>query len=176
MTSVHVRPAGQLEIRAERTNASWQLTKPVSYPARTAGIAGLLAALERLTPATYITARELRQRPKEEEEFGFEAPQVSLIIQDAESRRQILIGNKTAPGDQVFLQVIGLEGIYVVDAELLKLIPTAANDWRSTSPVGLRHPHLQPDYLHQWRESHRIPARLDEPSLAHDATVARARG
>ena len=32
--SVAFTPAGQLEIRAERTNAAWRLVKPVSYPAQ----------------------------------------------------------------------------------------------------------------------------------------------
>lgn len=137
VTSIQVRPVGQLEIRIERTNDLWQLTKPVVYPAQTACVEKLLRALENLTPAAYITAHELRQRPRADEEFGFDSPQASLVIQDAEGRRQILIGNKTAPGDQVFLQVIGLEGVYVVDADLVKLIPNTANAWRTESLVDL---------------------------------------
>ena len=33
------------------------------------------------------------------------------------------MGAKTAPGDQVFLQVVGVEGVYVVDADFLKYLP-----------------------------------------------------
>src|ERR1035441_808530 len=57
VTTVQVRPAAQLEIRAERTNGIWQLTEPLVSPAQAASIEKLLAVLEVLTPATYITAR-----------------------------------------------------------------------------------------------------------------------
>lgn len=136
VTSVRVSPAGQSEIRAERTNAAWHLTKPVSYPAQASSIEGLLAALERLMPAAEITAGELQRRPNADEEFGFESPQVSLVVQSRDERKQILIGRPTAPGDQVYLQIVG-EGVYLVDADLLKVIPRTADDWRETALVDL---------------------------------------
>ena len=42
VTSVQVFQAGALEIRADRTNGVWFLTRPVSYPAQTAAIGALL--------------------------------------------------------------------------------------------------------------------------------------
>jgi hypothetical protein len=57
VTSVQVRHAAQSEIRAERTNGTWQLTEPLVYPAQAVSIERLLAQLEALRPATYITAR-----------------------------------------------------------------------------------------------------------------------
>ena len=57
VTSIQVRPGAQLEIRAERTNGTWQLTEPMAYPAQVVSIEKLLAELERLTPAPYLTAR-----------------------------------------------------------------------------------------------------------------------
>jgi hypothetical protein len=145
VTSVQVRPAGQLEIRVGRTNGTWQLTNPIAYPAQAASVESLLATLERLTSATYITAAELRRRPKADEEYGFDTPQYSLILQQADNQCQVLIGSRTAPGDQVFVQVVGVEGIYVVDAELLKLLPRTPTDWRDTSLVDL--PNLAFDRL-----------------------------
>src|SRR6266513_2054662 len=134
VTSIQVHPAAQSVIRAERTNGAWQLTKPVSYPAQAISIESLLAALEQLLPASQISATEMRNRPNADAEFGFEPPQVSLVIQIPDARKQILIGNPTAPGDQVYLQVVGV-GAYVVTAELLKLIPRTADDWRDTALV-----------------------------------------
>ena len=46
-----------------------------------------------------------------------------------------MVGNKTAPGDQVFLRVVGLDGAFVTDADWLKSIPRSVNDWRDTSLV-----------------------------------------
>ena len=38
VTSVQVIPSGALEIRADRTNGMWLLTKPFAYPAQPAAI------------------------------------------------------------------------------------------------------------------------------------------
>ena len=139
LTAVQVLPRGhQLEIRAVRTNDSWQLTRPVSYPAASTNVDLLLRAFERLTPAARITEEELTtNRFNADEEFGFSDPQVTLIFQQADSFRRVRIGKLTPPGDQVFLQVVGVEGIYIVDAELLRLIPKNADDWRDTTFFGL---------------------------------------
>ena len=132
VTTVQVRPEGQLEIRAVRTNDGWQLNEPLVYPAQASSIENLLFFLDRMTPATYISRRELRQRPEAEEEYGFGAPQSTLIVKQGEYRVQIFVGSRTAPGNEVFLQVVGDEGVYVVDAELLHLLPRNANEWRDT--------------------------------------------
>src|ERR1700722_18033400 len=92
VTSVQVIPSGALEIRADRTNDSWVLSKPVSYPAQPAVIETLLEALQKLAPATKISAAELSQHKDSEAEFGFENPQISLVVESDEQRRQLLIG------------------------------------------------------------------------------------
>ena len=137
VTSVQVRPAAQLEIRAERTNGTWQLTEPLVYPAQAVSIEKLLAELEALTPAPYITARELQDRPNTDEEYGFAAPQASIIIEQPGYTTRLRVGAKTAPGDQVFLQVVGVEGVYVVDADFLNYLPRTADDWRDTALINL---------------------------------------
>jgi hypothetical protein len=47
----------------------------------------------------------------------------------------MLIGKLTAPGDQVFVRVVGLDGVYVTDANWLQSLPRSANDWRDKSLV-----------------------------------------
>ena len=68
-------PANALEIRADRTNGAWLLTKPITYPAQPAAIETLLAALQKLTPAIRISAGELREQRSAEADYGFETPQ-----------------------------------------------------------------------------------------------------
>jgi len=137
--SVQVRPGGpvRLQIRADRTNQTWQLYEPLLYPAAAEKIEALLRALAELTPATYITPAEMRTRPNADEEYGFVSPQASIIITQGNYRVQLNLGNKTAPGDQLFLQKVGVEGAYVVDAALLKFVPVTANDWRDTTLLSL---------------------------------------
>ena len=91
-------PANALEIRADRTNDTWLLTKPITYPAQSAAIEALLAALQKLTPAIRISAGELREQHSAESDYGFDTPQVSLVIEAGDQRWQLKVGNKTAPG------------------------------------------------------------------------------
>lgn len=181
VTTVQVRPAGQLEIRADRTNDGWVLSRPVSYPGQAASIGRLLDALEHLLPVTSISARELRELHRTDAEYGFDSPQFSLNLQQGDARTQMLIGDRTAPGDQVYLQVVGVEGVFVVDADLLKLIPRTADDWRDTAFADLRNTvfdrltitssnkviELQRDAASKlWRMTFPLPVRVDNERLA----------
>jgi len=135
VTRVQVIPAGSPEICADRTNGSWLLTRPVAYPAQPAAVEMLLDALQKLTFATRFSAGELRLHPNAGTEYGFDSPQFSLVVEAGDQRWQLRVGNKTAPGDQVFLLVVGEAGAYVADADWLKTIPRMANDWRDTALV-----------------------------------------
>ena len=176
VTSVQIIPSGALEIRADRTNGTWLLTKPITYPAQSAAIEALLDALQKLEPATRINAAELRDRHNADVEYGFEPPRISLVIESDGQRRQLLVGNKTAPGDQVFLRVVGVEGAFVADADWLdKFIPRGVEAWRDTSLVdetnsvdwivltnGAKAIELRRDTTnHLWRMIRPFPARAD---------------
>ncbi|MGH7976861.1 MAG: DUF4340 domain-containing protein, partial [Limisphaerales bacterium] len=136
VTSVQVIPAGALEIRADRMNGGWFLSKPMVYPAQATAIEALLDALQKLTPSTRLGAAELRGHKNSETEFGFDNPQTTLVIGAGDQTWQLLVGNKTAPGDQVFLRVVGRDGAFVADDGWLKFIPRSVNDWRDTSLVN----------------------------------------
>jgi hypothetical protein len=132
---IQVSPAGQREITAIRTNGIWELQKPLVYPAQAAAVGSLAAALEQLVSAAQITAAEMRAHTNADAEFGFENPQFTLLIEDGNHRRQLLVGNKTAPGDQVFVRVVGVDGAFVTDAAWLSLLPDSPGAWRDTSLV-----------------------------------------
>lgn len=176
VTSVQVFPSGTLEIRADRTNDVWRLTKPVVYAAQSAAIEALLDALQGLASVTRLTAAELHHHRNADAEFGFETPQVSLVIESSGQRRQLLVGNLTPPGDQVFLRVVGVDGAFVADANWLKSIPRSANNWRDTALVdagrqsldwivltnGTKVIELRRDPTnHLWRMVRPFPARAD---------------
>ena len=138
VTSVKVRPANLPEIRADRTNAAWVLMQPVHFPANQARVEALLTLLERLAPATVITAGEWQRHPKADEEFGFDNPQIALELLQGEARTQLKFGRRTEPGDQVYVQVVGGVDIFVLDADVLKLLPASVNDWRNPVLLDLR--------------------------------------
>ena len=135
VTGIEIFPAGAMEISATRTNGNWQLVKPVIYPAQTTAIEALLGTLQKLVPATRISAAELRAHQATEAEFGFEDPQFSITIEAGDRNWQLKVGNKTAPGDQVFLRAVGSDGAFVTDADWLRFIPRSVNDWRDTGLV-----------------------------------------
>src|SRR5580692_11590109 len=62
VTTVQIQLAHELEIRVERTNGGWQLTKPLVYPASSAAVEKLLEAAAELSPQTIIPAQELKGR------------------------------------------------------------------------------------------------------------------
>jgi hypothetical protein len=179
ITSVQYTPAGQLEIRADRTNGQWHLVKPIHFPAQATSIEALLAALQQLAPAQTISAAELRQHPNADEEFGFKNRSI-LTLQTGEQMHPLHIGARTAPGDGVYVQVVGGENVFIVDSQLLRLLPAKPDDWRDTALLDLRH--LTFDHitvsnaqtfvqLHQentnqlWRLVHPMQGRADNQRL-----------
>src|ERR1041385_1792618 len=145
VTAVQVRPGNnQPEIRAERTDTSWVLTEPLVYPAQSNSVENLLGTLQKLTAAAHITAAELKNRPEAEEEYGLSNPQATIILQ-GDFRERIVIGTNTAPGNQVFLKVGRDSGVYVVEADLLRLVPRSATDWRDTALFDS--PSFTPDHI-----------------------------
>lgn len=150
VTAVQVYPAGRFEIRAERVPAAaatavsggasaWQLTKPITAPAQGARIEALLAALEQLKPsAPPLTPDRLREPLKADADFGLDTPQLTLVLQENGAARQLRFGTLSAPGDQVFVRVVGDEHIYAVDARLLTLIPREVTEWRDTTFVDVQ--------------------------------------
>lgn len=137
VTSVQLGLGDQPELQVVRTNGGWQLVKPISYPAQSASIETLLLVLERLGPAVVISGAEVRQHKSTDQDFGFSNPQATLTLRTKEEVRPILIGARTAPGDQIYVQVVGTEAVYVVDAELLNLLPRKLDDWRDTALADL---------------------------------------
>src|SRR5258706_1193470 len=134
VVSLEVVPKDRVPVQAVRTNGGWQLVKPLAYAAQSANVDRLLAILSQLTPKTFISEREFKDRFNSDEEFGFTMPQATIIVTEPSHRSTIRIGRRTVPGDEVYLQVVGeAEGIYVVDADFLKAVPAKAADWRDRS-------------------------------------------
>jgi hypothetical protein len=132
---VQIHPAGQPEIRVERTNHVWHLVAPVAYLAQGTNVDRLLAALQGLTVAHRIPERDFRRNSKMAADYGVEPPQLSVTLN---TDRQILFGHRTSPGDQVFVRIPGIEGIAIVDSDVLDLFPSNVNAWRDVLLANTR--------------------------------------
>jgi hypothetical protein len=66
-------------------------------------------------------------------DFGFGRPPVVMSLQKGSERAQeIKFGARTSANDQVYVEVVGTPGIYVVSAEILDRLPRTQHDWRNT--------------------------------------------
>ena len=180
VTGLSVSPAGAREISVVRTNGGWQLESPLAYPAQAAAIDALAGALEKLVPATRLTADKIRAHKNADAEFGFDNPQFRVFVKAGDQQRQLLVGNLTAPGDQVYIRVVGVDGAFVTDAAWLPLLPHSANDWRDTSLIdgagacnwivitnGTRAMEFRKNATNQlWRMIRPLQARADGARLA----------
>ena len=134
VTSLQISPAGAREISVVRTNGGWQLDKPLAYPAQAAGIEALLEAMAKLVPALRLAGDDVLGK-NTDTEFGFENPQFTLDLAAGDQTWHLRVGKQTAPGDQVYIRIVGLDGAFVTDAKWLQLLPHSANEWRDTALV-----------------------------------------
>ena len=133
ITSIQVRASSQPELLAQRTNGTWQLLKPLVYPARAENIEALLAMLGSVQPDRFLSAHELVGQTSAEADFGFDKPLATVTLFTGPARKQIIIGSRTAPGDQVFVEVVGIPGVHLVSTNLLAAFPQSPGDWRDTA-------------------------------------------
>jgi len=132
-----VTRGANLHIRVERTNEQWRLKAPLAYPAAPGGIQRLIGALEVLRQRSYLTAQEVLTQTNWAAAFGLEPPVAVVVAHQGTQRLELRLGRPTLLGSQTYLQVIGRDGLFVVDAELLKALPNSANEWRDTTLVNL---------------------------------------
>lgn len=134
VTGVEIVPAGALAISADFTNGVWQLEQPFQYPAQTAAIQTLLDLISKLTPTLRLTAADMNKTASAG--FGFDHPQFSIILTASGRQWQLDVGNRTAPGDGVYVRVVGVEGAFITGVDWLQWLPREATAWRNTSLVS----------------------------------------
>ena len=125
-------------IRAERVHDEWTLTMPIQYPANTARIDGLLNAISLLNRQSHITAQELLSQKQNLAAFGLDPPLASIIVEMPHERMELKVGGKSPVGNQVYVQLVGSDGIFFTDALLHGRIPQQPDDWRDPTFLRLR--------------------------------------
>jgi hypothetical protein len=148
---IEVKPRGTNEIHVECANPAsnvWRMTQPISYPAEGLAITALLDAMKVLTWQFRISPAELKDQPDAQEKYGFSQPQFELVMKGVGAPRKILIGQLSAMGDQVFMEVVGNPEIYLVSADLLKLVPWNKDQWRDASLLNLAKIHYDSIQVH----------------------------
>lgn len=135
-TTLQVRRGNAFVVSLGRTNGEWRYTSPFSYPAATLAVNGLLEMLDGVIPATHITPQEMVARKQTSADFGFDAPTIVITLQQGnEPPQHVRFGTRTPANDQVYVDVGGRPGIYVVSAAVLDRLPRAQNAWRDPALV-----------------------------------------
>ncbi|MEJ5238179.1 MAG: DUF4340 domain-containing protein [Limisphaera sp.] len=145
LPSIHaleVRWPGSTPLRVEKDKDQWWLVQPVRDSADSARIRALFQALTTEPVQTVLTTGELLQRPTVLEDFGLAEPRATLWLYAPDRRVQIQFGKPTAPGDQVFVQVVGQGELWVVSSEVLSHLPRQADDWRNREWIRLANRHF----------------------------------
>jgi len=146
VTNVLVQPWDQPAIQAVRDGSGsngWRLTRPISYPAHSEYVAGLLDILAQLEWLDCVTEAELTNRPNAQEEFGFAKPRFTLLLQGSAPDSRLEVGQLGPYGDRVYLQVVGNPLIYLADSRLLNWIPPNNYGWRDPALLDLAHVSFQ---------------------------------
>ncbi len=179
VTKVEIIPAGSQAIQAGLNQGQWRLENPRVYPALNQAIGYLLKQLGAITPASHLGSGEMQDPGHMNATYGFDSPQFTIKLEAGSQQWRLIVGNRTAPGDQVFVQVEGQPGVFVTDASWLQALPTREEEWRDTSLLrdqadfdvlditnGVKAMELKHDpESHMWRMTRPLEARADNEEI-----------
>jgi hypothetical protein len=138
VTSVEITGPTNQSVRVEKTNDAWTLVQPVVYPAHAARVNALLTFFAQLTRTSHISAQDLTSQRQRLSAFGLEPPRATVIVQQDAGRIELTIGSRTPVGNQVYVQLVGSDGIYFIDGAILDRLPQAVDDWRDPAFLPLK--------------------------------------
>ncbi len=117
------------ELNVIRSNGSWYITEPISYPAAAETIETLLRVLAELDFTASIGEIKSEQLP----EFGLQPPKYTLTINVGSLGKTIYVGNQTPFQDKVYIQPSDKNIVILASQILSKCLPTTIDDWRDRS-------------------------------------------
>ncbi|MFM2295084.1 MAG: hypothetical protein RLZZ350_1497 [Verrucomicrobiota bacterium] len=181
VTSIEVHALNAPAFTVEHKKENWQLTQPYAANAQENFITALLQVLHGLKWQSRLTPADLKDQPNPDREFGFAPPHAVLKFSQPTGALTLTLGGRTATGDALFVRVNDDPTIFLVDANLARLIPPAAAAWRDPALANLKNLNfdrvivtngakvfeLQRDATTKlWRMTRPLEARADNPRIA----------
>jgi hypothetical protein len=120
-------------LAAELRNHRWRLVSPTPYPANETAIQALLQACAKLRSGVSVPPAEITSLA----DFGLQPPRGRLSIFQGATRLELSVGAVTPVNEQLYVRSDNAEAINVVEASLLKLLPTNPALWRSPHLLDL---------------------------------------
>lgn len=128
---------GGVTNRVELVDNGWRLVSPVDYPAEKLFIEAFIGACAELTPHTSISKQVTGTQPEGVDDYGFNPPRARIVFRQSNDEVVIEIGNRSPSEKWVYARSEGTEGVEIVDANILRYIPTTPDGWRDRSLIRL---------------------------------------
>jgi hypothetical protein len=137
VTELEIIPAGERKMTLVCTNQTWVLREPFDFPAKKTAVDSLLNALGKVLPVLRLSAADMQSHKNADADFGFDNPRFTIDLTAGDQNWHLLVGNRTAPGDGVYVRLVGGAGAFVTDLSWLQFLPHNANEWRETRLLPL---------------------------------------
>ncbi len=126
---------GTNQVIVERTNDTWRVVSPVTYPAMQNRIKDFLDRASKLVWTGTISASDLAKSPNGLVDYGLQPPLAQFTLVQNSQRLEVKIGGQTLVDGQRYVQVGDEVLAYLVDERIGSLLPANANLWRDTYVV-----------------------------------------
>jgi hypothetical protein len=114
----------------KKSGGEWQIVTPVAAPADSGAVSSLVSSLE-----TLERQRTLEDNPSSVSPFGLEPPRVSVKFKASgeTTARELLIGNKTPTGADLYARVSGSPALFLISGYLEDTFSKSTFDLRDKS-------------------------------------------
>lgn len=137
VAAIEIRSPDRPTIRLNRGDAGWEVVEPLRYPAD-ALLAGFwLDLFAKAEWRVHLTPEDLQREDRAVAEFGLQPPHVTVLMEHGENRTELRFGDRAQVGDQMFVQIADQGGVFIVDGDLLDLLPMEVAQWRNRAMVNL---------------------------------------
>lgn len=139
------RGVNRLEIRAgtnppvvlERGTNTWFFRAPLLYPARPEPVDQFLRRLVEAPVRARVSAGEVLRQTNALAAYGLVPPALSLKLEGDGGPLTLHLSRPASLGAQVYVQIVGRDGLEVVDAALTAALPASFDAWRDPTLVNL---------------------------------------
>jgi hypothetical protein len=182
VSRLEVRVGTNRPVVLERGTNNWFFRAPVLYPARPEPVDQFLQRLAEAPVRARISAGEILRQTNALAAYGLVPPAVSLKLEGEAGPLTLHLSRPASLGAQVFVQIVGRDGLDVVDAALAAALPASWDAWRDPSLVNLARlafdrlevrpltngfEALRDPVTHRWTLNKPLPTRANAALLEH---------
>jgi hypothetical protein len=119
-------------VTLKKTNGQWQITEPKPYPADQEAVARVLSTLSGLN-----ADRVVEEKASDRKQYGLDPAQVELDISVKDGARQLLLGDDTPAGGNVYAALTTDPRVFTIASYQKSSLAKSLNDLRDKSLVTL---------------------------------------